>query len=216
MFMLPTRAGWTRVAKFFRPGRADGRCTMSYGPRVSDALPRDAAGRLWIFGYGSLVWRPAFAHDEHRPAQVQGWTRRFWQWSTDHRGHPGAPGRVATVVAQPDATCWGRAYAVAPEHQPEVLAGLDHREQQGYDRVVVPMRFKDGRSQDGLMYVATPENPSFAGDTPLDEIASIIRARRGPSGTNLEYLLELAAALRALGVDDPHVYALEARCADAR
>lgn len=175
-------------------------------------LPRDDEGRLWIFGYGSLVWRPSFEHVLARPAVVQGWTRRFWQWSTDHRGVPGAPGRVATVVESAGESCGGRAYAVAAEHQDQVLAALDHREKQGYDRRVVSLGFDEGPDQRALMYVATPHNPSFAGDTPLAELAAIIRARHGPSGANLDYLLQLADALRAMGVDDPHVFALEARC----
>ena len=174
------------------------------------ALPRDEAGRLWIFGYGSLVWRPAFAHVEQRPAWVRGWTRRFWQWSTDHRGVPGAPGRVATVVEDAAAVCWGRAYAVDPAHEADVLSGLDHREKQGYDRRVVDLGFEDVPGPQALMYVATPDNPSFAGDTPEAEIAEIIATRVGPSGTNREYLLELAEALRSIGVHDPHVAALEA------
>ena len=178
---------------------------------VLQGLPRDEAGRLWIFGYGSLVWRPAFAHVSQRPASVAGWTRRFWQWSTDHRGVPGAPGRVATVVEDPGAVCWGRAYAVDPGAEASVLAGLDHREQQGYDRREVALHFADGPGPRALMYVATPDNPSFAGETPLPEIAGIIASRSGPSGPNLEYLLELAAALRAMGVEDPHVFALEAQ-----
>jgi cation transport regulator ChaC len=40
---------------------------------------------LWIFGYGSLVWRPAFPFAERRGAWI-GFARRFWQSSTDHRG----------------------------------------------------------------------------------------------------------------------------------
>ncbi len=173
-------------------------------------LPRDPAGRLWIFGYGSLVWRPAFAHVEQRPAWVRGWTRRFWQWSTDHRGVPGAPGRVVTLVERAGEVCWGRAYAVDPAEEDSILAALDHREKQGYDRRIVELGFSDAAGPPGLVYVATPDNPSFAGETPLPEIAEIIASRVGPSGPNREYLIELAAALRAMEVDDPHVFGLEA------
>ncbi|MGH1348152.1 MAG: gamma-glutamylcyclotransferase [Nannocystales bacterium] len=179
---------------------------------MDDELPRDAQDRLWIFGYGSLVWRPSFEHAVARPAVVQGWTRRFWQWSTDHRGVPGSPGRVATVLEAAGESCWGRAYAVDPEHQEGVLAALDHREKQGYDRAVVSLGFPGGAGPRALMYVATPDNPSFAGETPLAELASIISTRHGPSGANLDYLLRLAEALREMGVDDPHVFDLEARC----
>lgn len=177
-------------------------------------LPRDPAGRLWIFGYGSLVWRPAFDHVDQRPAWVRGWTRRFWQWSTDHRGVPDAPGRVATLLERPGEVCWGRAYAVDPTKEHAILAALDHREKQGYDRRVVDLGFADGPGLPGLVYVATPDNPSFAGETPLPELAEIIASRVGPSGSNREYLVELASALRAMDVVDPHVLALEALVAN--
>ncbi len=187
-----------------------------YAGAVHPECPRDEHGRLWIFGYGSLVWRPAFAHVDQRPASVRGWTRRFWQWSTDHRGVPGAPGRVATLIQADDAVCWGRAYALDPDAESGVLEALDHREKQGYDRRVVPLGFEDGPGPRALMYVATPHNPSFAGATPEAEIAEIIAARAGPSGSNREYLSKLAEALRSMGVDDPHVFALEALLASAR
>ena len=96
---------------------------------------------LWIFGYGSLVWRPAFLHRERCAAWVQGWSRRFWQGSIDHRGVPGSPGRVVTLLRDPAASCWGMAYRVEVTRVEEILSGLDHREKGGYERFDVQLHF---------------------------------------------------------------------------
>ena len=166
---------------------------------------------LWIFGYGSLVWRPEFPHVERCPAYVRGWTRRFWQGSTDHRGVPGQPGRVITLIPAPEAVCWGMAYRLEPEGFVPILAALDRRERGGYERheVVLDFPHDRGRRELGLVYVATPANPNYLGPTALDEIAQQVRAARGPSGPNLDYVLRLAEALREMGAEDAHVFALE-------
>ncbi|MCH2567560.1 MAG: gamma-glutamylcyclotransferase, partial [Pseudomonadales bacterium] len=65
---------------------------------------------VWVFGYGSLIWRVDFDHVDVQPAWITGWQRRFWQGSVDHRGQPNAPGRVVTIVPQEDAICHGLAY----------------------------------------------------------------------------------------------------------
>jgi glutathione-specific gamma-glutamylcyclotransferase len=176
----------------------------------------------WIFGYGSLVWRPAFPFAERRRARLQGWSRRFWQGSTDHRGVPGAPGRVVTLVEEAGATCWGVAYRVAEPDRDAVLAGLDHREQGGYERRVVEAWLDEDDDDDGgaaaggvarvpaLLYVATASNPEYLGPAPLEQIAGEVRRSHGPSGGNLDYVLALHRALAELGVEDAHVCALAA------
>lgn len=173
---------------------------------------------MWIFGYGSLVWRPAFAHEERAPAYIVGWARRFFQGSTDHRGVPGAPGRVVTLLPSAEERCWGMAYRVHPRDRDEVLERLDHREKGGYARHDVSLVFQDGRPDvdQALVYVATPDNESYLGPAPLEAIAAQVRQSEGPSGPNDEYVLELAAALRALGASDPHVFALAALVGQAR
>lgn len=165
----------------------------------------------WIFGYGSLVWRPAFAHLEARAAALRGWSRRFWQGSTDHRGVPGAPGRVVTLVRDEGARCVGVAYRVSEHTWDEVIGALDHREKGGYERHEVELSLlPDELGVPSLVYVAGPANPNYLGPATSEAIIDQIARARGPSGPNDEYLLRLDEALRALGADDPHVAELAA------
>lgn len=171
---------------------------------------------IWIFGYGSLVWRPAFPHEERRAAWIEGFVRRFWQGSTDHRGVPGAPGRVVTLVPEPETRCWGMAYRVHTDQVDEVIETLDVREQGGYERLELPVHFDEpaGARVRGLSWVATPANRNYLGPATTGAIAGQVRRSHGPSGPNPEYVLRLAEALRALGAEDPHVYELEALLRD--
>jgi glutathione-specific gamma-glutamylcyclotransferase len=171
---------------------------------------------VWIFGYGSLIWRPSFAHVEQRAATLRGWSRRFWQGSTDHRGVPGAPGRVVTLIETPESSCRGLAYRVPADDSESVLSNLDVRERGGYLRQEVELEIDELGEARGVVYVATPTNPNYLGPAPLDQVAAQVASAHGPSGTNLEYVLRLAAALRALGADDPHVFDLESRLREPR
>ena len=173
---------------------------------------------MWVFGYGSLVWRPDFPFLDRRPAFIWGWTRRFWQGSTDHRGHPEAPGRVVTLLPAPRDTanvpCWGMAYSLALECADEVVEHLDYRERGGYARHNVELHFatrSTGTPQNGTVYIATPDNASYLGPADPEQIAAQIVRAHGPSGANLEYLVELAESLRRMGAVDPHVFDLERR-----
>jgi cation transport regulator ChaC len=165
---------------------------------------------LWVFGYGSLVWRPAFPFLERLPGYICGWARRYWQGSTDHRGVPEAPGRVVTLIPAPQSQCWGIAYRVALEAWERVAANLDHRERGGFDRKRVTVEFRDPERSAvrALVYVATERNPNYLGPASDAEIAAQIRNAHGPSGPNAEYALELAAALRSIEAVDDHVFAI--------
>jgi cation transport regulator ChaC len=167
----------------------------------------------WLFAYGSLIWRPGFAFAERARGFVRGWSRRFWQGSTDHRGLPGAPGRVLTLAEDDDGVCWGVAYRLDPALREATLRELDLREQGGYERRWLEFHCCDGERAGvwpALVYVAAPDNPDYLGPAGLDEIARQVKRAVGPSGTNLQYVLELHAVLRTLGIDDPHVAELAA------
>ncbi len=164
-------------------------------------------GSSWVFGYGSLIYKVDFPYIEREVASITGWERRFWQGSHDHRGTPEQPGRVVTLIPSPRAHCKGVAYRVAPE----VFEHLDHREKNGYQRIAthVNLSFRQ-ETVSGVFYIATPDNHAFLGDAPLEEIARHIARSHGPSGSNRDYALQLADALRELDDPDEHVMALAA------
>ena len=165
----------------------------------------------WIFASGSLIWRPGFDSPERRAATLPGFARRFWQASHDHRGTPGAPGRVVTLVPAEDEACAGVAWRVPPRGREDLLAELDEREKDGYERRVVDVLLDGAEPARAVTWIAPAGNPSWVGEASVEELAGLIATRRGPSGANADYLFALADALRDLGVDDDHVHGLERR-----
>lgn len=160
---------------------------------------------VWLFGYGSLIFKADFPFLERRPASIRNWARRFWQGSHDHRGTVTAPGRVVTLIAEQDAVCEGMAYRISPD----VFDHLDFREKNGYLRVTTSIHFAGSGQTRGLIYIAGEDNEAFLGPTSEIDIARQIARATGPSGPNRDYLLELATALRRLNENDPHVFAVE-------
>jgi cation transport regulator ChaC len=158
----------------------------------------------WVFGYGSLIWKQGFPFLDSRPGYITGWARRFWQGSHDHRGLEHDPGRVVTLVAAAGEDCHGRAFLV----EPGVFEHLDYREKNGYERILVDIQFETG-SVDGVVYRAAENNPAYLGPAPPKEMAQQINRCAGPSGSNREYVLQLARALRGMGYSDPHVFEVE-------
>ena len=161
----------------------------------------------WLFGYGSLIWRPDFPHHDARVARVDGWVRRFWQGSHDHRGVPDAPGRVVTLVPEPRGHVEGIAFRM--DDDAGIFQRLDHREKNGYGLTDVLLRFRDGSATQGCVYIAPRDNHAFLGPAPIRMMVAQIARCAGPSGTNRDYLLRLAEALRGHGIDDAHVFELE-------
>ena len=163
----------------------------------------------WVFGYGSLIWRPDFDYLERIPARLAGWQRRFWQGSHDHRGVSHRPGRVVTLIPDDHGATDGMAYRLSEDVLETTFVELDHREKNGYERHRADLELADGRVTQGVVYVAPIDNHAFLGPAPLALIARQIIDCRGPSGTNVDYLLDLANALRDQQAEDEHVFALE-------
>ena len=186
---------------------------------------------VWLFGYGSLIWKIGFPYVDKKPGYVKGFVRRFYWWSLDHRGVPGtysrfllvricfettvsgAPGRVVNLLrtGSDEDVVWGMAYEIDDEvWEEKVRQQLDHREKGGYQQNIVRYYSKDGNQFDVIAYVGDLSDKQYAGPAPLEDMADTIYRSEGPSGLNKDYLYNLAASLRdVIGVDDQHVFELE-------
>ena len=160
---------------------------------------------LWIFGYGSLMWRPGFAYAEAALAVIGGYNRSFCIFSVHHRGTGPRPGLVLGLDR--GGTSHGMAYRIEPVHARPTLTYLRDREQVTgvYREVVSPVTLLDGthRHVDAVCYVAERAHPQYAGGLPLSTQAAIIRGAHGISGPNTEYAVNTVHRLRAMGVHDP-------------
>lgn len=176
--------------------------TRSINSNRSDIKALD---EIWLFGYGSLIYKVDFPYLEVKSAFIKGWERRFWQGSHDHRGTPLRPGRVLTLIETPQSRCFGMAYRVTED----VFDHLDHREKNGYLRLLTDILFVDGTVRRGLIYIAQPDNAAYLGEASEQTIALQILNSEGPSGRNRDYVYQLADALRQNGEQDNHVFSIE-------
>ncbi|XP_054474714.1 glutathione-specific gamma-glutamylcyclotransferase 1 [Anoplopoma fimbria] len=181
--------------------------------------PQDiVAGKpsMWIFGYGSLVWKPDFKYRRSQVGFIQGYKRRFWHGDNFHRGDDQLPGRVVTLIEDDDASTWGVAFEVTGAEVEESLKYLTVREtvRGGYVTKTVEF-FPEGENQppvQALVYIATSENALYLGPASPEMIGVQIAVSRGKTGHNLEYLLRLAEFMRLScpQVEDHHLFSIEA------
>ncbi len=163
--------------------------------------------QLWVFGYGSLMWRPGFAHEEIQPALLRGYHRAFCVYSVHYRGTSARPGLVLGLDR--GGSCRGRAYRVAARDADEVIAYLDAREQvtSVYLRRRVTIEISGNRVP-AVTYVADRAHRQYAAKLSLPRAAEIILKGRGIAGDNPDYLENTVAHLDELGIVDGPLHEL--------
>lgn len=165
----------------------------------------------WVFGYGSLMWRPGFAFTERREALVRGYHRSLCVYSHVHRGTPERPGLVLGLDR--GGACRGIAYRVDEANWQETLDYLRIREQATsvYVEVRIGLLFRDGTSRRGLVYAIDRQHRQYAGRLTVDQMLHYVQQGHGQSGSNPEYVLNTCAHLVELGVHDRHLSQLAER-----
>lgn len=168
----------------------------------------------WVFGYGSLMWRPGFEWAERRPAILQGRRRAFCIYSVHHRGTPERPGLVLGLTS--GGSVRGVAYRVSAGLWPEVQAYLREREQptETYVEAEVRVRLDSGDTTACLTFLSDTRHPQWAGSLSSEAQARLIAGARGLSGRNIDYLADLVAHLREAGIRDRGMERLLARVAE--
>lgn len=156
---------------------------------------------VWIFGYGSLIWRPDFDFAERRAAKVHGWHRALKMWSRLNRGTPECPGLVFGMLS--GGSCRGMVFRVPAAQARQVLINLWQREMAlgVYDPRWLVCRTAAGPVR-ALAFTLSRRSPSHAGVLPDDEYRRIFAEARGIYGTTRDYAQATYDELRRLGIDD--------------
>jgi len=168
---------------------------------------------LWVFGYGSLMWRPGFAFEASSPGLLKGAHRALCVYSEFHRGTKEQRGLVLGLDR--GGACRGIAYRVQGGIEQDTIAYLREREQvtSVYVEAYRKVRLLDGsgRTVEALTYLVDRNHAQYAGALPLEEQLRLVRGGKGQSGANIDYVLNTVRHLEEEGVHDLLLAALAAR-----
>jgi glutathione-specific gamma-glutamylcyclotransferase len=178
-----------------------------------DATNPHQAGDLWVFGYGSLMWRPGFEVIERVHARLIGLHRALCVFSFVHRGTPERPGLVLGLDR--GGMCRGVAFRVAAAARAKTVAYLRAREQVTTVYLETTRRIileNEARQQvTALCYAVDRGHVQYAGRLTVAEQLRYVRQGHGRSGANREYVIETVRALEALGYRETELHLLAAQ-----
>ncbi|HTR13846.1 MAG TPA: gamma-glutamylcyclotransferase [Roseiarcus sp.] len=166
---------------------------------------------LWVFGYGSLIWRPGFPYVSRCPAILRGWRRSLCVYSHVYRGTPERPGLVLGLDR--GGACRGMAFRVDAADRERTVRYLREREQVTgvYLERNAPIVLDSGERVLALTYVADRQHPQYAGRLERGKMLEAVRAGGGQSGPNADYVTETSRHLLEMGVRDKELEWLAAQ-----
>jgi len=170
----------------------------------------DTAAGVWVFGYGSLIWNPAFHFTERRTGTIYGYHRRFCLWTHLGRGCPERPGLVLGL--ERGGSCRGVAFHIAPGAIDSELEIVWRREMLSgaYVPRWVPVRTAQGPVR-AITFVINHAHERYARLLPEDRVAEVIASARGYLGPCADYLVNTVDHLAELGIHDRPLERLRAR-----
>ncbi len=171
-------------------------------------------GPLWLFAYGSLIWKPELEHLETRQALAHGWHRRFCLRLTRWRGPREVPGLM--MALDRGGSCAGLAYRLPDADPHGQLVRLLVRETDSRRPTNVPrwMRLATPNGPlNALAFVASPDGANYAGRLPQSVVARTLARAAGHWGSGAQYLYNTVTQLEAHGIRDRNLWALQARVA---
>lgn len=170
----------------------------------------NAPNTHWVFGYGSLIWNPGFAHISSQQGLLRGAHRRLSVYSQDHRGTPQRPGLVFGLAR--GGSCRGLVFEVADADWACARGYLQVREKGNgvYRESMRPVRLADGSMVEALVFTVDEQHVQYARDLTLEHQLAIVRGGFGASGNNIDYVLNTARHLEQMGIRDRPVMALAA------
>jgi cation transport protein ChaC len=170
-------------------------------------------GDLWLFGYGSLMWKPEAEMTDPLPALLNGWHRRFCLWQWRYRGSRRNPGLM--LALDRGGACRGVAYRIAAPDVRGKVKAVWKREMTGNGYVPRWVRLVTMQGPlRGLTFVANRDTERYAGRISDDVAADHIAHACGDAGNSAEYLLETVLKCEELGIHDHFLWRLQEMVAE--
>lgn len=169
-------------------------------------------GEVWLFAYGSLIWKPACAFEEIRTGTLHGWHRAFCLgWNTRFRGNADNPGLM--LALDRGGACKGVLYRLPQDAIDENMIKLFEREM-GWRPSAFPPRWVNvaaagGRKVRALTFCIDRKSGRYVRDVPEDRLAEVLATAVGSRGSMAEYLFATVAHLEEMGIHDPHLWRLQ-------